>query len=106
MSTTWKITTVSISRPPELPLAEFFAVMRTWLDHHCILLADFRGRGGGRFDALFDNARDARLFERRFTTRSTSIVPARAAAHPALTVTAYPKEIPVLGDLVAVANAA
>ncbi len=105
MSTTWKITTVRISRPPGVLLGEFFADMRMWLDHHCIMLADFRGRGDG-FEALFDNPRDARLFEWRFTARSTSVVPARAATHPALTVTAYSKEIPVLGDLVAVANAA
>jgi len=104
MSTTWKITTVSISRPPELPLAEFFAVMRRWLDHHCIMLADFRGRGDG-FEALFDNARDARLFERRFAVRSTT-APARIAARRPAAVTAPSSEMAVLGDLVAVANAA
>ena len=105
MSTTWKITTVRISRPPELLLGEFFADMRMWLDHHCIMLADFRGRGDG-FEALFDNARDACLFERRFTARSTSIVPARVASYPSLTVTAPSNEMPVFGDLIPAADAA
>jgi hypothetical protein len=43
MATTWKTISVRVKRPPEVSLGEFFTVMRSWLDHHCILLADFRG---------------------------------------------------------------
>ncbi len=55
-------------------LAEFLATMRTWLDHHCIVLVDdlkpvtVTGREGV-FDAEFDNPRDARLFGCRFANQ-------------------------------------
>jgi hypothetical protein len=74
MATTWQIITVHVRRPPEVSLGEYFAAMRKWLDHHCIMLADFRGKGDV-FDARFDNPRDARLFERRFGIQPTSNVP-------------------------------
>jgi hypothetical protein len=92
MSTTWKTISVRVERPPEVSLAEFFADMRSWLDHNCIILADFRGvtlaDRNGVFDAVFDNPRDARLFERRFAPRPTGSVPARIAARPSIVATA------------------
>jgi len=104
MSTTWKITTVRVRPPPEVLVAEFLAAMRLWLNHHCIMLADFRDKGDG-FDALFDNPRDARLFERWFAARPTSTAPAYMAPRRLPTVTALSKEAPVLGDLIPVADA-
>jgi hypothetical protein len=84
MATTWKTITVRVERPPDTPLGEFFGDMRTWLDHHCIILADFRGvtlaSKSGVFDALFDNPRDALNFGRRFAHQPTSGVPARIAS--------------------------
>jgi hypothetical protein len=105
MSTTWKTTTVRVSRSPEVLLSEFFEAMRMWLDHHCIILADFRG-ADVEFDALFDNPRDARLFERRFAARSTSDTPVPIPLHLPLTVTAPSQELPVLGGLIHVSTAA
>ncbi|HXO01176.1 MAG TPA: hypothetical protein VN900_03920 [Stellaceae bacterium] len=84
MATTWKTITVRVERPPEASLGDFFAVMRSWLDHHCIMLADFKGitlpNKSGVFDALFDNPRDALLFGRRFGAQPTGNVPARIAS--------------------------
>ena len=105
MSIIWKTTAVRVTRPPEVLLAEFFAVMRMWLDHHCIMLADFRDNGDG-FDALFDNPRDARLFRRRFAIRPTSAAPARTIPTRLPSVAVHSKETPILGDLIPVANAA
>ena len=69
MATTWQATTVRVERPPDASLGSFFAVIRSWLDHHCIF-ADFKGvllpGKSGVFDVVFDNPRDAALFERRF----------------------------------------
>ena len=73
MATTWQTITVQVRRPPEVSLGEYFAAIRMWLDHHCIMLADFRGKGDV-FDALFDNPRDACLFERRFAAQPTNSV--------------------------------
>jgi hypothetical protein len=42
MATTWQTITVRVERPPEASLGDFFAIMRSWLDHHCIMLADFK----------------------------------------------------------------
>jgi hypothetical protein len=79
MATTWQTITVRIERPAEVSLGEFFAAMRSWLDHHCIILADFRMvtlvDKSGVFDALFDNPRDARLFGCRFGPQPASGVP-------------------------------
>ena len=92
MATTWKTVSVRVERPPEVSLAEYFADMRSWLDHNCIILADFRGvtlaDRNGVFDALFDNPRDALLFGRRFAPRLLSSVPARIASRPSLVATA------------------
>jgi hypothetical protein len=44
MGTTWKTIAVRIARPPDLAPADFLAVIRSWLNHHCILLADFKSR--------------------------------------------------------------
>ena len=71
----------------------------------CIMLADFEDTGDG-FGALFDNLRDARLFQRRFTSRSMSNAPARTSPRQLPTVAAHSKEMPGLGDLIPVANAA
>jgi hypothetical protein len=92
MATTWKTITVRVERPPETSLGEFFSDMRTWLDHHCIILADFRGvtlpSKSGVFDALFDNPRDALHFGRRFALQPTSSVPARLALRRPIIATA------------------
>jgi hypothetical protein len=104
MATTWRTITVHVRRPPEVSLAEFFADMRAWLDHHCIMLADFRGKGDV-FDALFDNPRDARLFERRFAAQSTRSVPARVAPPRLVSATTSSIEAP-LGGLIPVGDAA
>ena len=104
MSTAWQTITVRVSCPSEGSLDEFLAIMRTWLNHHCILLADLRDNGDG-FDALFDNPRDARLFERRFAARPTSSAPSRIALYLPVTVTAPAKEMPVLDGLIPVPNA-
>jgi hypothetical protein len=81
MATTWKTTGVRVQRPPDVSLADFFAEMRSWLDHHCIMPAEFRGvtlaNKSGVFDVLFDNPRDARLFGRRFADQRTSRAPSR-----------------------------
>ncbi|HEV2187552.1 MAG TPA: hypothetical protein VGR70_10105 [Stellaceae bacterium] len=99
MASTWKTTVVRVECPPVVSLAEFLATMRTWLDHHCIVLVDDLKRVIGRdgaFDAEFDNPRDARLFGRRFADRPTPLArrrtvpkpsrwrksPARKGAHP------------------------
>jgi hypothetical protein len=70
---------VRIARPPEVAPADFLAVIRTWLDHHCILLADFKPKTDALV-AVFDNPRDARLFERRFAVQPTSGVPDRVTS--------------------------
>src|ERR1700722_4834653 len=92
MATTWKTVSVRVERPPEVSLAEYFADMRSWLDHNCIILADFRGvalvNRSGVFDALFDNPRDALLFGRRFAPRLTDNAPARVASRPSIVATA------------------
>lgn len=105
MSATWQTTAVHIRRPPGVLLSEFFAVMRMWLDHHCIILADFRV-ADGVFDALFDNPRDARLFERRFAAQSTSIGPAHITPLRPVAVVAPSKEMPVLGGPIPVGSVA
>jgi hypothetical protein len=65
-----KTTVVRVRRPPEASPVEFVALMRAWLEHQCILLADLKvvrlANAEGLFDAEFDNPRDADLFARRF----------------------------------------
>jgi hypothetical protein len=91
VATTWQTTTVRVERPPEASLGNFIAEIRSWLVHHCIL-ADFKGvplpGKGGVFDVVFDNPRDAALFERRFAGQSTGNVPVRTAARGAANATA------------------
>jgi hypothetical protein len=81
MATTWQTITVRVERPPEASLGDFFAIMRSWLDHHCIMLADFKAvtstNKSGVFDVCLDNPRDALLFGRRFGVQPTINVPAR-----------------------------
>jgi len=105
MATTWKTIAVRVKCPPEVSLAEFSADMRAWLDHHCIMLADFRGKGDV-FDALFDNPRDARLFERRFAAQPTSSIPARITPRRSVGATTSSIAAPTLGGLVPVGDAA
>jgi len=61
---------VRVKCPPRASPAEFVALIRAWVDHQCILLADFKGvseaNAEGLFDAAFVNPRDAKLFARRF----------------------------------------
>jgi hypothetical protein len=82
VATTWQTTTVRVERPPEASLGNFIAEIRSWLVHQCIL-ADFKGvplpGKSGVFDVVFDNPRDALLFERRFAGQQTSNVPLRIA---------------------------
>jgi len=91
MATTWQTITVRVERPPEASLEDFFAIMRSWLDHQCIVLADFKGvtspNKSGAFDATFDNPRDALLFERRFAGQPTSNVPVRIASPRSINAT-------------------
>src|SRR4029077_16907947 len=81
MAKTAKARTVRVERPPEVSLEQFFGDMRTWLDHHRIMLADFRSvvvaEKSGVFDAQFSDLQDARLFEARFSAQPTSNDPAR-----------------------------
>jgi hypothetical protein len=81
MATISETLTVRVERPPEVSLEEFFGGMRTWLDHHRIMLADFRSvilaEKSGVFDAQFNNLQHARLFEGHFAAQPTSDVPAR-----------------------------
>ena len=89
-----RLSTVRVSRPPEVTLGEFLAVVRKWLDHQCIL-ADFQGRDR-MVEAQFDNPRDARLFERRFAHQSTRKAFPREAPIPVPTPS---KEMPTLGGV-------
>jgi hypothetical protein len=83
VATTWQSVTVRVERPPEVSPGDFFAGIRSWLDHHCIL-ADFKSvplpGKRGVFDVVFDNQRDAALFKRRFAAQPTGIVPVRTAS--------------------------
>ena len=99
LATTWKTIAVRIERPSEVALADFLAAIRSWLDHHCIMLADFRTKGDV-FDALFDNPRDARLFERRFAAQPTSSVRARVTPRRSVSATTSSVAAPALGGLV------
>jgi hypothetical protein len=91
MATTWQTIAVRIERPPEASLADFFAILRSWLDHHCIILADFKGvtlpNKSGVFDVVFDNERDALLFGRRFADQPASSVPVRIASRRSINAT-------------------
>jgi hypothetical protein len=75
-------------------MAEFFADMRSWLDHHCIMPAEFRGitlaNKSGVFEVLFDNPRDGLLFGRRFGARPISSVPAHIASRRSISATTSP----------------
>jgi hypothetical protein len=90
VATTWQTTTVRVERPPEASLGNFIAEIRSWLVHHCIL-ADFKGvplpGKSGVFDVVFDNPRDALLFERRFAGQQTSLVPLRIASRRSINAT-------------------
>lgn len=66
-----KTTIVRVETPSEVSPADFLASIRSWLNHHCILLANLQSVAladiDGIFDAEFDQPRDARVFARRFT---------------------------------------
>jgi hypothetical protein len=84
MASTKKTIAVRVERPRDASLADFFANMRSWLDHQCIMPAEFRGvtlaNKSGVFDVLFDNPRDALLFGRRFAAQSARNARARGAS--------------------------
>jgi hypothetical protein len=92
VATTRQTITVRVERPHETSLENFFAVMRSWLAHHCIMLADFKGvplPGKSRvFDVVFDNPRDAALFGRRFAGKPTRNVPVRTPSRGSISATA------------------
>lgn len=79
MSNAWKITIVRIERPPDVSPENFSASIRSWLSHHCVILANSESIAlaglGGTFDAEFDDPRDAYLFARRFVTQPISVRP-------------------------------
>jgi hypothetical protein len=102
MGTTWKTIAVRIARPRDVAPADFLAVIRSWLDHHCILLADFKAKTEA-FVAVFDTPRDARLFERRFAVQPASGVPDRRVPVKASNLSAA---APTVGGLVPVGDAA
>jgi hypothetical protein len=106
MATTWRTIAVRIKRPPEVSPTDFLAVMRSWLDHHCIMVAEFRTTRTDAFDAVFDNPRDARLFERRFAAQPTSSVPERVASRQPIRATISSVAAPTAGGLVPLGDAA
>jgi hypothetical protein len=91
MATTWQTITVRVERPSEASLGDFLKVLRSWLDHHCIILADFQDvtvpNKSGVFDAVFDNPRDALFFGRRFAGQPTNNVPVRIASRRSIEAT-------------------
>jgi hypothetical protein len=91
MASIRKTTAVRVERPRDASLADFFANMRSWLDHQCIMPAEFRGvtlaNKGGVFDVLFDNPRDAVLFGRRFAAQSTRNLPVRGPSRRSIAAT-------------------
>jgi hypothetical protein len=105
MGTPWKTIAVRIARPPEVAPADFLAVIRSWLDHHCILLADFKTKTDALV-AVFDNPRDARLFERRFAVQTTSGVADRATFRVPVKASSFSVATPTVGGLVPVGDAA
>jgi hypothetical protein len=70
MSNAWKTTIVRVKRPPDVSPVDFLASLRSWLSHHCIVLANFdsvvRADIEDIFVAEFDSPRDACQFARRF----------------------------------------
>ena len=84
MASTRKTTAVRVEHPRDVSLADFLADVRSWLDHQCIMPAEFNGvtlgNRSGVFDVLFDNPRDAALFGRRFATQSARSVSVRGAS--------------------------
>lgn len=79
MSNAWKTTIVRVKRPPDVSPADFLALLRSWLSHHCIVLANFDSVVladiEGIFVAEFDSPRDARQFARRFRIPPTLSCP-------------------------------
>jgi hypothetical protein len=91
MTTTWQTITVRVQRSED-SLGDFFAIIQSWSDHHCIVLVDFTEvalpNKRGVFDVVFDNPRDALLFERRFAGQPTSNIPLRIAPPRSINATA------------------
>ena len=58
--------TVFVARPPETLLEDFFAEIRSWLDHSAIELVNFQTIAKGEFEVGFKNCDDARLFSKQF----------------------------------------
>lgn len=65
--------TVRVKRPLKTSLGDFFADMRSWLDHQSIEPAEFRKTAAsysGEFEVRFSQLGDASLFGRRFGVRA------------------------------------
>ena len=63
---------VRVKRRPRTSLGNFFADMRSWLDHESIEPAEFRKTAAGNrgeFEVRFNPLGDASLFGRRFSVR-------------------------------------
>jgi len=90
MTTTWQTIAVPVERSED-SLGDFFAIIQSWSDHHCIMLVDFTEvtlpNKSGVFDVVFDNPRDALLFERRFAGQPTSNIPLRIASPRSINAT-------------------
>lgn len=71
MSNARETTIVRAERPSDVLPADFLASIRSWLSHHCIVLANFDSVVLADiediFVAEFDSPQDARQFARRFT---------------------------------------
>ena len=64
---------VRVKRPPKTSLGDFFADMRSWLDHQSIEPAEFRRTAAdnrGEFEVRFNRLDDVSLFGRRFGVRA------------------------------------
>jgi hypothetical protein len=66
MTSGFDTTTVFVARPPETLLGDFFAEMRSWLDHRAIEIVNFQTIAKGEFEVHFKNFADARLFSEQF----------------------------------------
>lgn len=62
--------TVHVQRPPKTSLGDFFADMRSWLDHQSIEPAEFRRITAGVFEVRFNSLGDVSLFGRRFASEA------------------------------------
>ena len=66
MATIFDTNAVCIERPPEIGLGNFFAAMRSWLDHQSIEPLEFKRIAPRGFELRFKSFREATLFDQRF----------------------------------------